>query len=46
MKKEIYPQNINIIDLTYKQMLPNERAHQVTIENMFWYSISVYINLI
>ena len=27
-------------------MLPNERAHQITIENMFWYSISVYINLL
>ena len=27
-------------------MLPNERAHQITIVNMFWYSISVYINLL
>ena len=46
MKYVIFPQNIKNIDLTYKQMLPNEREHQITIENMFWYSISVYINLL
>ena len=46
MKYVIFPQNIKNIILTYKQMLSNERAHQITIENMFWYSISVYINLL
>ena len=29
--KNIFPQNI----LTYKQIIPTERAQQVTIENMF-----------
>ena len=34
------------IDLTYKQMLSNKKkTHKITIENIFWYSISVYINL-
>ena len=46
MKYVIFPQNIKNINLTYNQMLSNERAHQITIENMFWYSISVYINLL
>ena len=30
-------------DLAYKQIIPTERAQQITIENMFWYSISVYL---
>ena len=46
MKYVIFPQNIKNINLTYKQMLSNERAHKITTENMFWYSISVYINLL
>ena len=46
MKYVISPQNIKNINLTYNQMLSNERAHQITLENMFWYSISVYINLL
>ena len=35
IKSRIFPKNIKNIDLTYKPMLPNERAHQITIENMF-----------
>ena len=46
MKYVIFPKNIKNINLTYNQMLSNERAHKITIENMFWYSISVYINLL
>ena len=46
MKYAIFPKNIKNINLTYNQMLSNERADQITIENMFWYSISVYINLL
>ena len=46
MKYVIFPQNIKNINLTYNQMLSNEKAHKITIENMFWYSISVYINLL
>ena len=46
MKYVIFPQNIKNINLTYNQMLSNERAHQITTENMFWYSILVYINLL
>ena len=46
MKYVISPKNIKNINLTYNQMLSNERAHQITIENMFWYSISVDINLL
>ena len=34
MKYVIFPQNIKKINLTYNQMLSNERAHQITIENM------------
>ena len=46
MKYIIFPQNIKNINLTYNQMLSNESAHKITIETMFWYSISVYINLL
>ena len=46
MKYVISPQNIKNINLTYNQMILNERAHKITIENMFWYSFSVYINLL
>ena len=35
MKKVIFPKNTKNINLTYNQMLSNERAHQITIENMF-----------
>ena len=46
MKYVIFPKKIKNINLTYNQVLSNERAHKITIENMFWYSISVYINLL
>ena len=35
MKYVIFSKNIKNINLTYNPMLSNERAHQITIENMF-----------
>ena len=35
MKYVIFLKNIKNINLTYNQMLSNERAHQITIENVF-----------
>ena len=35
MKSGFYTKNIKIIDLAYKQMLPNKKAHKITTENMF-----------
>ena len=46
MKYVIFPQNIKNINLTYNPMLSNERANKIYKDNMFWYSISVYLNLL
>ena len=46
MKYVIFPQNIKNINLTYNEMLSNEREHKITIENMFWYSFSVFISFL
>ena len=35
MKYLIFPKNIKNINLTYNQMLSNEREHKITIKNMF-----------
>ena len=35
MKYIIFPKNMKNINLTYNQMLSNERTHVITIENMF-----------
>ena len=34
-KNQLFPQNTKNIDLAYKDIIPTERAHQVTIESMF-----------
>ena len=34
MKQGIIPQNIKSLDLTYKQMLSNEKAHKIIIDEI------------
>ena len=40
LNKEFSPKTYKNNDLAYKQIIPTVKAQQISIENMFWYSIS------